>query len=213
MTQLRANFYFKHPDSSTHNELTKMFPAASSDNTDDIIDNTSFIKHFVAIADNINPTNGGELALSFLEQFEDHLYHTLSPQSAWNNSGYCVSRWVSGVDGDRIQMELLNFFYELCPNIHAQSWGRGNNAPWEYWLRYQRGKVIRCDDEPFEGEDDIILGTVYRWWHSDIPNTIKAGILNEKPYDVPDQRSESFSSCSVLDNEYNDWVKRLLENS
>lgn len=176
MAELHSNLYFKHPKPQTQEKLVQMFRSAL---LPEVESQSDTLEIFVRDAESINPENGRSLVINLISKIKDGLDSNIEPEYVGEVAGFCVSHWVDGSTGIEVQQGLIEFMSDLCPGIQAQSWGCGDDDPWEYWLKYQNGKLLRCDDEPFEGEDDRIMGTIYRWWHKDMPEQIKEGFLNE----------------------------------
>ena len=99
--------------------------------------------------------NGAALAADFYDHIIEIYFDDFGSENIWEDSGYSVSHWVGGSGGDEMQNDLMHFIYNLCPDIHAQSWGCGDDDPWEFWFKYENGQVLHWYDEPFEGKKTI----------------------------------------------------------
>jgi len=211
MAELHSNFYFKHPDGETHKLLVEIFTFADL-NAGKKREPNIVREKIISNAALINAKNGATLAADFYDHIIEVYFDDFGSENIWEDSGYSVSHWVGGSGGDEMQNDLMHFIYNLCPDIHAQSWGCGDDDPWEYWFKYENGQVLRWDDEPFEGEDDYLLGTVYRWWHSGIPNKIKEGFLNDEDY-VEDYDIDKSKWNIITDDTYEEWHQKLLDEN
>ena len=167
MAELHSNIYFKHDDSITMDLLDSLFYEADGD-----------IDKFSSYCESINPTNGAALSKG-LVSFVDEPEYDLGAESLNKIGGYSVCHFVHGSAGDEIIGEIIKFLYSLCPDIHAQAWGCGDDDPWEFWFKFENGSIKRKDDEPEmdQEEDEKIINTIYAWWHESMPGTIKEGLL------------------------------------
>jgi hypothetical protein len=134
----------------------------------------------------LNSEKGVELSKELVEYVDEPKYD-LDAESLSKIEGYSVCHFVHGSSGDEFVGKIIEFLYCLCPDIHAQAWGCGDDDPWEFWFKYENGSVERQDDEPEmdEDEDEDIKNTVYKWWHETMPSSIKEGFLNE--IDIEDE--------------------------
>ena len=193
--------------------LVELLSIGNLGSAEKIEEKDAFIKRFLEISLAINPENGESLANNLLSYFGDNVIEEFTSESLTQRYGYCISHWVSGGDGDEIQERLIRYLYALCPKIHAQSWGCGDDGPWEYWVKYEGEQLIRHDDEPFQGKDKVIQGTIYRWWHQDMPSDIQEGMLN---WDNHDEYVCVDEGDEVSDDEYEEWLvnsfKRAVES-
>ena len=206
MAELHSNLYFKHPKKDTHNQLVELFSLfdLNSNKT-----KRGEPEDFKEACQNINPTKGFDIAQSFLEEFEGEFDSDFGSESIDSQAGYSASHWVNGSNGDYIQKQLIAFLYELCPEIHAQSWGCGDDDPWEFWFLWREDKVIRFDNCPFEDDDTRALGTIYRLWHEKMPKEIREGFLFDEDY----QEDFEFDEAKkVTDEEYEEWLSVLGED-
>ncbi|WP_411992216.1 BRCT domain-containing protein [Agarivorans sp. DSG3-1] len=168
MAELHSNVYYKHKSPEVMKYLDKLFQEVEGE--EEI--------HKLCIA--INPSNGEDLAQKLIDTIDDP-YLELAAEDFEKIEGYSVCSFVHGTMGDEIVGEIVSFLYALCPDIHAQAWGCGDDDPWEYWFKFEDGSLKREDDEPAndDEEDEEILQTIYEWWHKTMPESIREGILNE----------------------------------
>ena len=214
MAELHSNFYFKHPNKAVHDQLQEMLAIYDMNSKNGMLDVDERRSHFLNLAKSINPENGEMLASDLLGEFDKEYGFggMFGSESIREQSGYCITHWVNGGSGDDIQAYLMQFFYKLCPEVHAQSWGCGDDDPWEYWFKYDNGNLVRHDDEPYSSNDAVILGTIYRWWHSDMPDSIKEGVINDEYYqeiceeDYNIKASTTDAHAQVSDEIYNKWL-------
>jgi hypothetical protein len=198
MAELHSNIYFKHADLHTHKNLINLFESFSKDRA-------SILKASTLI----NPESGSTLATTFLDKVKNDFNDAVDPESIWQEGDFHVAHLVNGGSGHYIAGNLVKFINELCQGVHCQGWGCGDDDPWEYWFKYQDGRVIRCDDEPYmDGNDAWTKSTVYRWWHEDMPENIKAGFLNED-----DEEDSELEGEPASDDEYQNWLSDLINPS
>lgn len=176
--EIHANFYFKHPEPKKHKLLEELLTVGDLNSKERILDINERTKKIIEIAEQINPDNGKKLSQKLLSVFDSQ--DSFGSESIKEFSGYCVSHWVNSSIGFEVQEYLMHFIYKLCPEVHAQSWVCGDDEPVEGWFKYENGQVYLCTDTAYSDNDNIILGTIYRWWHSTMPNAIKEGFLNDK---------------------------------
>ncbi len=169
MAELHSNIYYKHDDSSKMEILDSLFYESKND-----------LDKLPSLCGSINPLNGASLAKELIS-FVGEPEYDLDAESLNKIDGYSVCHFVHGSGGDYIVGEIIKFLYSLCPEIHAQAWGCGDDDPWEYWFKFENGLLKRKDDEPEmdEDEDEEIKNTIYAWWHDSMPDSIKEGFLNE----------------------------------
>ena len=175
MAELHSNIYFKHNDSKIMELLDSLFYESKGD-----------IEKISSLCETINPSKGVALSKELIS-FVDEPQHDLDAESIDKIDKYSVCHFVHGSGGDDIVGKIIEFLYSLCPEIHAQAWGCGDDDPWEYWFKFENGSIKREDDEPEmdEDEDEGIKDTIYAWWHESMPDSIKEGFLNE--IDIEDE--------------------------
>lgn len=205
MAELHSNLYFKHPSTDIHKQLVDLFRLFDLNSNKPTRGSP---EDFIQACQKINLANGVEIAKSFLDRFEGCFDSDFGSESISSQAGYSVSHWVNGSNGDDIQRQLIAFLYELCPEIHAQSWGCGDDDPWEFWFLWRDDMVMRFDNCPFEDDDTKSLGTIYRLWHEKMPKEIREGFLFDEDYreDLEVDEDES-----VTDDEYELWLSTLGE--
>ena len=212
MAELHSNIYFKHSNSRIHKNVASLFKSLYAE---DDKANT--------IAAEINPDHGEELLRSFLDSIDSEYGDSIYPEAVDKLKQYYRVHLVNGGSGDYIAGRTVKFLYELCPDIHSQAWGCGDDDPWEYWFRYVDGKLIRCDDEPLMDEEDDarIESTIYRWWHEAMPSYIAEGFLNnqndeDEDGDEDSQEGLSEQSSSEIsssdEKSYQAWLAKLYAN-
>ncbi|MES9858770.1 MAG: BRCT domain-containing protein [Sedimenticola sp.] len=173
MAELHSNIYFKHKDPKVMSLLDSLFYESKGNE-----------EKISSICETLSPPNGTVLSKELIG-FVDEPQHDLDAESLEKNEGYSVCHFVHGSAGDDIVGKIIEFLYSLCPEIHAQAWGCGDDDPWEYWFKFEGGALKRKDDEPLmdeddeDGEDEEIKNTIYAWWHETMPESIKEGFLNE----------------------------------
>ena len=173
MAELHSNVYYKHDDPDVMKQLNTLFYECNGDK-----------EKIISIAKTLNPSDGEDQAFELIESVDEPKYD-LDAESLEQIGGYSVCHFVHGSIGDEIVENMVKFLHELVPGTHAQAWGCGDDDPWEYWIKFEDGKIIRKDDEPYEDEeeDEAIMNTIYAWWHSTMPDSIKEGFLNEEDED------------------------------
>lgn len=169
MAELHSNVYYTHEDPEVMKLLDSFFYESEGDT-----------KKMTALCESINPEKGRALS-NLLINYVDEPQYELSAESLDKIDGYSVCHFVHGSSGDDIVGKIIETLYCLCPDIHAQAWGCGDDDPWEFWFKYENGSVRREDDEPEmdEDEDEEIKNTIYKWWHESMPGSIREGFLNE----------------------------------
>ncbi|MDH5180564.1 MAG: hypothetical protein OEZ39_15660 [Gammaproteobacteria bacterium] len=167
MAEINSDIYYKHNDPQVMKKLDDFFTEGRGDE-DALID--------MALV--LNPTKGESVAQILIDTVDDPEYD-LSVESLDHTGGYSVAHFVHGSSGDEIVEAIVEFLNLLIPDINAQAWGCGDDDPWEFWIKYENGKIVRKDDAPFEEEDEDIKNTIYKWWHIGMPESITAGLLNE----------------------------------
>ncbi|MCE0555447.1 hypothetical protein [Motilimonas sp. E26] len=203
MAELHSNLYFKHPEPEQHKKLVALLTLHdlnAGQNQDDID------QQFIHLAADINPEKGAELATDLLNYVTNELYSEFGSESVGEIAGYFTSHWVGGSSGDEIQYGLVSFLHHLCPEIHVLSWGCGDDDPWEFWFFVHDGQVMRFDDCPFEGEDTILLGTIYRLWHQGLPKQIREGFLYDADY-ADEVEHDEYQMVSEM--RYQEWLSEL----
>lgn len=195
MAEIQSTIYFKHPSSRKQGQLIKLFNAIGAD-----IDEAS------ELADKLNPDSGSDTLATFLDKLEHDYDEHLCPESVTKQHGYGVVYLVNGGSGDYITGLTVKLVHDLCPEVHVQGWGAGDDDPWEFWFKIFDGRVVRYDDQPWEDDDEDarILATVYRWWHEDMPAKIKEGFLSE---------SSDVEPAELSEDEYDDWVDALHDSA
>jgi NAD-dependent DNA ligase len=175
MAELHSNIYYTHEDPEIIKLLGSLFYESEGDR-----------KKITALCESINTEKGRALS-NLLINYVDEPQYELSAESLDKIDGYSVCHFVHGSSGDDIVGKIIETLYCLCPGIHAQAWGCGDDDPWEFWFKYENGSVRREDDEPEmdEEEDEEIKNTIYKWWHESMPDSIREGFLNE--IDIEDE--------------------------
>jgi NAD-dependent DNA ligase len=175
MAELHSNIYYKHEEPEIMSLLDSLFFESRGDTV-----------KISKLCEALNPEIGVALSEVLLD-FVDDPEHDLDAESLDKTEGYSVCHFVHGSAGDEIVGKIIETLYSLCPEIHAQAWGCGDDDPWEFWFKYENGSVKREDDEPEmdEEEDEEIKNTVYKWWHESMPDSIREGFLNE--IDIEDE--------------------------
>ena len=182
MSEIHSNLYLKHPEVALHIKCKKLLAIADLNSNQRIANIEERKNRFIEVSKSINPQKGEELATAFFRLCEEENDSDFGSESIREDSGYCVSHWVKGSGGFKIQIALMYFFSGLDSEIHIQSWSCGGDDPCETWLKLENSVVIEACDEPYSENDVKIYGTVYYWWHKDMPSTIREGYLNEDGY-------------------------------
>lgn len=198
MAEIYVNVYFKHDDPDIHSKLVKLFEQEDAD-----CDEASS-QAFVDIASEINPELGEGIAKAFLHDLRDKTREMFGFEDISRLSGFCCAGGTRGGNGDKFASRCVKLLYHLCPGIQALAWGMGDDDPWEFWFKHVDDRLVRHDDEPFDGYDNRIKGTIYRWWHEGLPATIKEGMLNDEDYDGEDDDCDD--DPPVSDAGYVAWL-------
>lgn len=204
MAEMSVNVYFKHNDPDTHRQLVQLFEHADPDGDDECA------KAFVDLATKLNPDRGKGIVEAFLHDLRDRIREMFGFEDVADVSGFCVAGGIRGGSGDKFAGRCVKFLYHLCPDVQALAWGMGDDDPWEFWFKHVDGRLVRHDDEPFNGYDNRIRGTIYRWWHEGLPDAIREGMLNDEDFDAEDDDEED---PAVSDAEYEQWIAGQHEGS
>lgn len=141
MAELHCNVYYKHSDAETHRLIRELVDGENGDDG-------------YQIAETLNPEKGRELLAAFDTALNEACHEDLTPESTHSIEGYWCSHLVQGSSGDYVTGRLVKLLNELCPGITAQAWGCGDDDPWEFWFKYENGRVIRCDNDEVQKEID-----------------------------------------------------------
>ncbi|MES9901483.1 MAG: BRCT domain-containing protein [Sedimenticola sp.] len=188
MAELHINLYFKHDNNDIHNLLFQFFATSDLNSSQRISDREEKELKWSAIVKQLNPERGQNLLKQLLKDFKDDFCSDeLGSESIHEDSGYWVAHLVYGTCGDDITGRLVKFLYDLCPGVHSQAWGCGDDDPWEFWFKTDEiGNIVHKEDEP-----GIEAVDIYSWWHASMPESIKEGFMNEEGYvcgvDLEDQ--------------------------
>lgn len=198
MAEMCVNVYFKHSDPDVHSKLVRLF-----EQEDASVDDAGR-QAFVGIASEINAELGEGIATAFLNDLRDKTLEMFGFEDISELSGFCRAGATCGSAGDRYAGRCVKLLYHLCPDIQALAWGMGDDDPWEFWFKHVDGHLVRHDDEPFDGNDNRIKGTIYRWWHEGLPAAIKEGMLNDEDFDEDEE--DDHDDPPVSDADYVAWM-------
>lgn len=196
MSEISVVVYFKHDDKTRQKQLLGLC------NLHESLEGDTFSESFIALCEEISgrESAGGEIGRSYLQSLQNDIREEFYPESVETIAGYGAVSFLCGGGGDRFAGRTVRFIDSLCPGIHVLAWGMGDDDPWEFWFKREGGNTIRHDDEPFDGNDKRIYGTIYRWWHEGLPEKIKEGMLND------DDPANLDGDADVSDEEYADWL-------
>ena len=168
--EISSHIYYRHPNSDIHALFDQLFSNVNGNEAD-----------FLALSTSISPQTGADIAQTLIESV-DSVIHDLGAETIEHQAGYSIAHFCHGSDGNDLVEIIVQFIQDLSPDIHVQAWASGDDDPWEFWLKFENGKLIRQDDEPLDDpdEDEIIYETIYTWWHKDMPSEIKEGFLNDE---------------------------------
>jgi hypothetical protein len=197
MAEMYINVYFRHDDPEMHAKLVRLFEQGNASGDD------ASRRAFIDIASEINPEQGEGIATAFLNDLRDKILEMFGFEDISDISGFCCASTTCGGGGDRYAARCVKLLYHLCPGIQAQAWGMGDDDPWEFWFKHVDGHLVRHDDEPFDGNDNRIKGTIYRWWHEGLPAAIKEGMLNDADFD---EDEDDDNGAPVSDADYVAWL-------
>ena len=180
MTAVHSHIYFRHPLKEKQALLHRLFGLVNRQASAWIRDVDELKRIFVELGHTINAEQGAKLAQEFLLELKQGFLEEFVLEQLYFDSGYSVAHCVYGDEGDAITGLIIKFLYALAPDVHAQAWGCGDDEPWEYWFKFENGQLRREDNVPSEDEDEVedLFNTIYVWWHSEMPATIKEGLLN-----------------------------------
>ncbi|MFQ3262259.1 hypothetical protein [Reinekea sp.] len=201
MAELHSNLYVKHADPKIHALFQQLFSALGQSP-----------ELLVDIAEQINVDDGQGIMTTFLESAAKE-YGEIYPESVWATQGYHAMHLVSGSSGDYLTGALVKLFADLDPSCESLGWGCGDDDPWEFWFKWDAERVIRKDDQPYEGDDQRIKDTIYRWWHEGLPEEFLEGFLNNDEDDEEDEEDfedeDESDSEPMTEAEYQNWVSHL----
>jgi len=195
MAEIYVNVYFRHEEPEKHSKLVQLFEIEDANGDD------ASHQAFVDLAAEINPEKGEGIAKAFLRDLDGNIHEMFGFEEVTDLAGYCCAGGTHGGGGDRFAVRCVKLLYHLCPGIRALAWGMGDDDPWEFWLKHEDGHLVRHDAEPFDGNDESIRGTIYRWWHEGLPDEIREGMLNDSDYEDEDDDSEP-----VTEEQYQRWL-------
>lgn len=201
MSEIQVNVYFRHRDADVHGKLVTLFERGASEND-------ASRDAFVDLATEINPEKGEGIAKAFLRDVNEKIHEHFGFEDVSDIAGFCCANTLCGGAGDRFAARSVKLLYHLCPGIQALAWGMGDDDPWEFWLKHEDGHLVRHDAEPFDGYDNRIRSTIYRWWHDGLPGEIREGILNDVDMDDDDDDGEP-----VTEAQYQEWLRGHVEGS
>jgi len=211
--EFTANLYFKHPVQEKHSQLVEMFDICDLNSRNRIEDVGERSRRVIELAEKLNPDTGIDLASNLLRHFDET--QSFGSQSLDEHAGYCKSHWVNGSIGLELHELIICFLGRLCPDIHAQSYVSVGDIPAEAWYKYENGQAYSAFSEPYTIRDDNILGTIYRWWHSSMPDSVKEGYLNDREGYLEvceDLHGELFlGKTEISDAYYMDWLTNSKE--
>jgi len=212
MAELHCNVYAHHESPTTRQQLKVLFEALDANDAPAAI----------AAGECINEDQGAALTENFLASYETH-YEDLTCESVWQHDEFMCMHLVQGSGGDYLTGRLVKYLGQLLQNGTVLAWGCGDDDPWEFWFKWHKGTVIRCDAQPFEdaADDHRSKQTLYRWWHEGLPEWLVEGYLNEdedeEGQDIEDQDIEDQEGQDNLDlvdlseEEYQAWVSGLVK--
>lgn len=162
---IHTNLYFSHENEELMAKLADTLNGATVDRQ------TAY-----AIAEEFNP---GHAAL--VDQLFQHKSTTgfdFEP-GADEEHGYYILQLQQGERGETSMVHFIEFLRALIPGIQALAWGYAEDDPWEFFIKYDNGRVIKQEHIPWEDEqlDEKAIEYIYHWWHEDLPDEIEAGLL------------------------------------
>ena len=168
--EIHSHIYYKHANPKINVLFDQLFSNVDGNKAD-----------FLAISTSIHPELGAVLAQDLMDQV-DSVAHDLGTEMLKHQAGYSIAYFCHGSAGDEFIEMIVQFIQDLSPDIHVQAWAHGDDDPWEFWLKFEDGELIRKDNEPFQDpeEDEMIYETIYAWWHQQMPKEIKEGYLNHE---------------------------------
>lgn len=168
MPEMYLNLYARHVDKSLQRALGRILRGFGDDEE----------KLFRA-AEKINPEQGSTLTRALLRQLDFGFGDMLLFEEVVARGGYLCAEMTSGAQPQSAGRLLVNYLHALSPDIRALAYGRSDEDPWECWAKIHNGKVVELECTPFSGNDELIKGMIYRWWHEEMPDVIREGLLND----------------------------------
>ena len=92
--------------------------------------------------------------------------------------GYLQANFTAGSDGNETARAWTGYLSTLIPTCTVHVWGH-QDSMWEFWYRGKNGQVEHKEDE-LDGNHQVILESIYPWWHNGMPPGVKTGLLARK---------------------------------
>ncbi|OZG71112.1 hypothetical protein BTA51_22290 [Hahella sp. CCB-MM4] len=190
MAELHSKLYYQHPNPTVHSRLKAFIEALGEEN-----------ESILLAAQSLNFEVGEIQTQNFLNELNNRYQENLHAESTLGNEDFWISQFLTSSCGDYLIGKLVKLLYDLCPGVRAQAWGYGDHDTWEFWYKYDNGRLLRCEDElSGESDNERTYNTIYRWWHEQLPAYLQAGLLNEG-------RSERFGH-EYSDDSYFLWLEK-----
>lgn len=168
---IQSCVYYRHIDLSLMRKLDDLFgPDALQDHK------------FSQLAKRVHSSQGHLYAAEYL-RIAQHFEHSLPQAQFQQSAGFSIISFRHKQHGDIVINALVNFLKQLVPDLNIQAWGYDAEKAWEYWLKFEE-KTLRCEQNQFHPQAQQDLSTIHRiyhWWHQDLPEILKTGLMNQQP--------------------------------
>ncbi len=124
------------------------------------------------------PVNVDELRA--LADIGDH--HYFQPESIDKVDSYDTYSFVHGSSSVEFIEAFLVLIEKLIPNVDARAYIRGDEDPWEQFIRIKSGELLSEEHVPFEDEDldtEVVTSGCYAWFHESLPDHLHFGHLEK----------------------------------
>nr|WP_298147171.1 hypothetical protein [uncultured Pseudomonas sp.] len=178
MSEQTTRLYIKHPDQEIQKKLYTIFKTINDEQKPS---GEETEKDLLACALEISPANANKAYSQLLKNICDAFgkpSDDLIAEAKGATAGYNTFRFVHGSVGLDVIRSILEFLFELSPEIDARACLRGDDEPCEFFFKIDNGKVLDQYYEPDDGyEDEGEMPHAYIWWHEGLPEEINEGLL------------------------------------
>ena len=180
MSENTTRLYIKHPSQEINKIIHSIFKTINDEpkpNYDEVE------KDLLACALEISPSKGNEAYSRFIKKINDAFVKPsddLVAEAKGTVAGYNVFRFVHGNSGFETIKLILEFLFELSPEIDARACLRGDDEPCEFFFKVENGRALQQYYEPddgYEDEGESGMPHAYIWWNEGLPEEINEGLL------------------------------------
>lgn len=181
MAENYFSLYIKTNNEETKNQLHELVDAFGESYGKDM---ESIKSDLITKAITIN-SDKGEVLVNELTDYVEQYGHGAEDMSLDGKkseiNGFINFNMLFGSPGPEEAPYFVNFFSKLCDESDVRAYITSDEEPWENFIRCIDGKLIENEYNPYEDRKDDIEtfeSGVYQWWHDQLPDNIKEGILN-----------------------------------